>query len=211
MKQQHLLVYLVLALIVSVGSNTTAQAQVSASSSPITWSGPILGVGGSLLFENSNDRRYQVSVSPPLISIGLRADWLESSSDEKSFVWNTKLEFSIAETRDGNETITVLRKRNSFLFWLSRDFGRAQGWVPYIALGMGYSQRETETKIQNFTEKKQGNWLGTYAMATGVRAHWSRFVTARIELRYELGDAQSFLEKTNDARLGVASVIETMF
>ncbi len=164
---------------------------------------PFLGLGGALLFESANDRRYQTSVAPPLLALGARFG--------SAAFWSAKLEYASAETRDGNATISLYKKRESWLLWLSRDLGGAQGWVPYVALAAGASRRDVETRVEDEIEKVSGGWLGTAASAAGVRANWSQSVTAKLEFRYELGDAQRFSEKTSDARLGVAAIIETMF
>ena len=172
---------------------------------------PFLGIGGALLFESANDRRYQTSVVPPLVSVGARVGRVESASMPLEAVWSFRLEFASAETRDGNPTISLLRKRESWLLWVSRDLGRAQGWVPYVAFAAGASRRNLETVLGDQIEAVSGGWLGTASGAAGLRAHWSRLVTAKLEFRYELGDAQSFAKKTSDARMGVAAIIETSF
>lgn len=187
------------------------QVEASISTTRDSLNRPFLSFGGSLLFEDSNDRRYQVSVAPPLISIGIKRLWLSDQTDDVRSFWAARLEYTNAEARDGNESISVLRKRQSLLLWFNRDFGDAQGWVPYGALAAGFSRREVETRLQDSIESVSGGWLGTAAAAAGFRANWSPSVTARFEFRYELGDAQALSEKANDARLGVAAMIETMF
>lgn len=166
---------------------------------------PMLTIGGALLFENANDRRYQASVLPPLLGIGALFGLGDSAN------WSTRLEYSFAESRDGNSTVSVLRKRETWLLWLSRDLGRAQGWVPYMAMATGISRRDIETRLEAQIEQASGAWLGTASAAFGFRARWSQSVTAKLEFRYELGDAQKFSEKTNDARMGAAAMIETVF
>lgn len=196
---------------ISQASLGVDQVETTISTNRGDFNRPFVSFGGSLLFEDSNDRRYQVSVAPPLISIGIKRLWFSDQIDDIRSFWAARLEYANAEARDGNESISVLRKRQSLLLWLTRDFGDAQGWVPYAALAAGFSRREVETRLQDSLESTSGGWLGTAAAGAGFRANWSSSVTARFELRYELGDAQVLSEKASDARLGVAAMIETMF
>lgn len=206
---KRFLVWAILCLLPSLSNGQSIEADQAETSAvsfvsevePAIQVQTFLGLGGALLFESSNDRRYQTSSVPPLISFGARFG---------STNWSSRVEYANTESRDGNEAVSLLRNRESWMLWLSRDLGRAQGWVPYAALALGMSRRSVETRIANEIERVSGGWLGTAAGAGGFRANWSRSVTTKLEFRYELGDAQSFAEKTNDARLGVAAIVEIL-
>jgi len=161
---------------------------------------PVIALGAAVLFEKTNDQRFQNSVLPPLIGVGLRLDQDFSR-------WTTRIEYSVDESLDGNQTLSVRRKRQAGLAWATRDLGMARGWVPYVGLAGGFVQSEVVTTLNGASEAFVGGWKGAFAGAIGFRADWSEIVTVRAELRYE--SAEGF--KTNDARSGVAVYLENSF
>jgi len=161
---------------------------------------PVLTLGAAVLFEKTNDQRFQNSVLPPLIGLGLRLDQDFSR-------WTTRIEYSADESLDGNQTLSVRRRRQAALAWLTRDFGLARGWVPYAGAAAGFVQSEIVTVLDGAAETSVGGWRGAFAGAIGFRADWSEIATVRAELRYE--SAESL--KTNDARTGVAVYLENSF
>lgn len=161
---------------------------------------PIITLGAAVLFEKTNDQRFQNSVLPPLIGVGLRLDQDFSR-------WTTRIEYSADESLDGNQTLSVRRKRQAGLVWATRDLGLARGWVPYAGLAAGFNRSEIVTTLDGASEENVGGWKGAFAGAVGFRADWSEIVTVRAELRYE--SAEGF--KTNDARSGVAVYLENTF
>jgi hypothetical protein len=161
---------------------------------------PLITLGAAVLFEKTNDQRFQNSVLPPLIGVGLRLDQDFSR-------WTTRIEYSADESLDGNETLSVRRKRQAGLAWATRDLGMARGWVPYVGLAAGFVQSEIVTTLNGASETSVGGWKGAFSAAAGFRADWSEIVTVRAELRFE--SAEGF--KTNDARSGVAVYLENSF
>lgn len=161
---------------------------------------PVLTLGAAVLFEKTNDQRFQNSVLPPLLGLGLRLDQDFSR-------WTTRIEYSADESLDGNQTLSVRRRRQAALAWITRDFGLARGWVPYAGAAAGFVQSEIVTVLDGASETTVGGWKGAFAGAVGFRADWSEIVTVRAELRYE--SAESL--KTNDARTGVAVYLENSF
>ncbi|MDZ4083007.1 MAG: hypothetical protein U1E10_08730 [Bdellovibrionales bacterium] len=161
---------------------------------------PVLTLGAAVLFEKTNDQRYQNSVLPPLLGLGMRLDQDFSR-------WTTRIEYSADESLDGNQTLSVRRRRQAALTWVTRDFGLARGWVPYAGAAAGFVQSEVVTVLDGAAETAVGGWKGAFAGAVGFRADWSEIVTVRAELRYE--SAESL--KTNDARTGVAVYLENSF
>jgi opacity protein-like surface antigen len=161
---------------------------------------PVITLGAAVLFEKTNDQRFQNSVLPPLFGVGMRLDQDFSR-------WTARIEYSVDESLDGNPTLSVRRKRQAALAWATRDLGLARGWVPYVGLGSGFVQSEIVTTLNGASETGAGGWKGAFAGAVGFRADWSEILTVRAELRYE--SAESF--KTNDARSGVAVYLENSF
>lgn len=161
---------------------------------------PLLAFGAAVLFEKTNDQRFQNSVLPPLLGLGFKVE--EDFSN-----WSGRLELSTDETVDGNQTLSLRRRRQSALMWFTKDLGLAQGWVPFVGLAGGMSRSEAVTVLNGIAETAEGNWRGVFAGAAGFRAEWNEAVTVRAELRYESAETL----KTNDARSGVAVYIETVF
>ncbi len=161
---------------------------------------PLMTLGAAVLFEKTNDQRFQSACLPPLLGIGLRLDKDFSS-------WTSRIEYAADESLDGNATLSVRRRREAALAWVTRDFGLARGWVPYAALAAGFTRSETVTVLDGSSESNKGLWLGAFAAAVGYRADWSEAMTVRAEYRYESAEAL----KTNDARSGVAVYLESTF
>lgn len=161
---------------------------------------PTVSIGAAVLFEKTNDQRFQNSVLPPLLGLGLRLDQDFSR-------WTTRIEYSADESLDGNQTLSVRRRRQAGFLWAVRDLGLARGWVPYVGLAAGFVQSEIVATLNGTSETSAGGWKGAFAAAGGFRADWSEIVTVRAEFRYE--SAEGF--RTNDARSGVAVYLENTF
>lgn len=161
---------------------------------------PVVTLGAAVLFEKANGRRFQNSVLPLLLGVGLRLD-------QEFSRWTTRIEYSANESLDGNQTLSIRRRRQAALAWVTRDFGLARGWVPYAGAAAGFVQSEIVTVLDAAAETSVGGWQGAFAGAVGFRADWSEILTVRAELRYE---SQESL-KTNDARTGVAVYLESSF
>jgi opacity protein-like surface antigen len=161
---------------------------------------PMITLGAAVLFEKTNDQRFQNSVLPLLIGVGLKLDQDFSR-------WTTRIEYSADESLDGNQTLSVRRRRQAALAWATRDLGMAKGWVSYLGLGAGFVQSEIVTTLNGASETGVGGWKGAFAGALGFRADWSNVVTIRAEFRYESAETL----KTNDARSGVAVYLENSF
>lgn len=157
---------------------------------------PVVSLGSGVLFERANDNLAESSRMP--ISFGAGARWQQ---------WSSRLEYARFQTVDGNDMISVSRELETLLLWTAYDFGSVKGWTPYVAIALGATRTEVETRLVANRETVKGSFDGMFALGGGFRAQWTSNFAIRPELRYE--SAGSF--KTKDARMGAFVSADILF
>lgn len=167
-----------------------------------------VSLGTGVMFDLATDRLHKRSTMPLLIGIGAS---LQSMIHSSFAAWDTRIEYSVSDERDGNSTLSVLGIRRHILIWSSRNFQLYQRLFLYAGLGLGMEKYEVETTLAGVTEKSNGDWKFSSGLAVGIKTELLQSFYSQIELRGEFGQGRETSEKISDSPLGIAVLLGKSF
>lgn len=163
-----------------------------------------ISLGAGVMLNQATDHLHRRSAMPILIGAGVSLQPMTSSSFA---AWDTRLEYSVSDERDGNVTLSVLGIRHNVLMWFNRNFRLRQRLYLYAGMGLGMEKYEVETTLAGVTEKRKGEWEFSSGLAVGLKTDLTRNFYSQIEMRGEFGWGRETSEKISDSPIGIAVLL----